>query len=246
MLTLLSERFAPITSSIGFVQAPCEDVAGVMGSWLRELYPIVRRTDLGGSFPTMLSRLEPLVSGARPRELIIQTARRDCTAFFDCSLMGTDAVSFVGHICTLLKCEGLAIRAQPHTMGTGREVPGRYGAVQFELFGPEQTRFLNYVRTVSAAHDGSRWRFDTWGAVQPFERVEAYRSRRVRDRFTSSMLAAYCEAIGMRPFEASFYLPVGVLFESDVPMPPSPLLLSLQAAQERLGIVPGLADALPG
>src|SRR5215471_1575801 len=29
--------------------------------------------------------------------------------------------------------------------------------VQFEMFGPLRTEFLNYVRTVSSTFDGSRW-----------------------------------------------------------------------------------------
>ena len=41
-----------------------------------------------------------------------------------------------------------------------------------------------------------------------------YRRRRVRDRLTSDMLAAYCGALGIRPFDESFYGPVGQLVEN--------------------------------
>jgi hypothetical protein len=246
VLTLLAERFAPTTSSIGFLQAPLEDADAAMSAWRRGLYPHVGTEVLAGDLPSLLARLEPLVGGSRPRELLVKTAGDAWTADFDCLLAGTDPVSFVGHMCRLLKCRGLAVRSQPHTIGTSLEVPGRYGAVQFELYGPDGTEFLNHIRSVSAAHDGSNWRFDSWGSVQPYEQVAAYRARRVRDRFTSDMLAAYCEAVGVRPFDPDFYLPHGILFESDVVVGPEAIVLSLPEVQHRMGLTPGLADRLPG
>lgn len=246
MLTLLSEQFAPITSSIGFLHAPLQEVAAAMAEWLHGLYPRVQQTELSGGLPSMLTQLEPLVSGSRPRELLVETAGDTWTAYFDCLLMGTDAVSFTGHMCTLLKCHGVAIRSQPHTIGTRFEAPGRYGAVQFELYGPERTAFLNHRRSISAAHDGSKWRFDSWGAIQPYEQVAAYEARRARERFTSEMLAAYCAAIGVRPFDPDFYGSRGILFESDVVIAPEAIVLNLGALQRSMGIVPGLADRLPG
>jgi hypothetical protein len=68
------------------------------------------------------------------------------TAYFDNSLRGTDAVSAVGYLSRKLQCQGLAIRVKPHTIGVPGVRRGRAGAVQFELFGPLQTTFLNYVR----------------------------------------------------------------------------------------------------
>ncbi len=120
------------------------------------------------------------------------------------------------------------------------------GAVQFELFGPLKTRFLNYVRTVSVAFDGSRWQFNANGTVQDFEEADAYRARRVRDRFTSQMLERYCRALGIEVFDAAFYGPSAALVESAVPPAPGGHVMSLAQVQEWLGIVPGLAGSLPG
>jgi hypothetical protein len=120
------------------------------------------------------------------------------------------------------------------------------GAVQFELFGPVDTEFLNYVRTVSVVFDGSKWRFDATGTVQAFEDVAAYRARRIRDRFTSAMLERYCQALGIDVFDPSFYGPRAVLVESVVPMAPDGMVMTLQQVQGWLEIVPGMADNLPG
>ena len=120
------------------------------------------------------------------------------------------------------------------------------GAVQFELFGPLDTDFLNYVRTVSVAFDGGRWQFTATGVEQAFEEVDAYRARGVRDRFTSTMLERYCQALGIHVFDPAFYGPGAVLIESDAPAAPDGKVMSLAEAQAWLDIQPGLADRLPG
>jgi len=120
------------------------------------------------------------------------------------------------------------------------------GAVQFELFGPLDTEFLNYVRAISVVFDGSRWQFTTTGTEQGFEVVEAYRARRLRDRFTSGTLERYCRALGLEVFDPGFYGPEAVFVESAVPMAPDALVLTLQQVQDWMEIVPGTADNLPG
>ena len=243
--TLLSERYAPITSSIGFLEVPLDDAARALEDWRRSLYSSVAVSRPPDGFPDVLGRLEPLTGGARPRELLLVGAG-GWTAYFDNSLHGTDAVSAVGHLSRTLRCQGLAIEVVPHTARAGDDTQGRMGAVQFELFGPIETEFLNYVRTVSAAFDGSRWQFTATGTEQAFEEVDAYRARRVRDRFTSAMLERYCRALGIEVFDPGFYGPEAVFVASDVPMAPEGLVMSLRETQEWLGIVPGVADSMPG
>jgi hypothetical protein len=82
---------------------------------------------------------------------------------------------------------------------TGR---GRYGSVPFELVGPELTNHSNYIRAISATNDGGKWVFVETRDPLPFEQVGAYKARRVRDRFTSEMLADYCRALGVHVFES--------------------------------------------
>lgn len=240
----MSERFAPITSSIGFLEVSLDDALEAVEAWRRSLYPAVTVSRQRDGFPDVLGRLEPLTGGARPRELLVAAGR--WTAYFDNSLRGTDAVSAVGHLTRKLQCQGLAIDVVPHTVGAPGVREGRMGAVQFELFGPLDTEFLNYVRTVSVVFDGSRWQFNATGTEQAFEEVDAYQARRVRDRFTSAMLERDCQALGIEVFDPSFYGPDAVLVESAVPMAPDGLVMTLQQAQDWLEIVPGMADSLPG
>src|SRR3970282_875427 len=94
-----------------------------------------------------------------------------------------------------------------------------------------------------------RWRLAANGTVQPFEEVDAYGSRRVRDRFTSEMLERYCQALGIDVFNPGFYGPGSVFMESEVPTAPGAVggaVMTLREVQAWLEIVPGMAEGLPG
>lgn len=246
MLTLLSERFAPLTSIVGFLRLPLAVAAESLASWRASLAPErIAVRPVVGTLEQLLTSLEPLTIPEVPRELLVPTTNPGWTAYFDCGADGSDAIGPIGHLTRTCRCQGLVVTTVPHTMGTTVETPGRYGAVQFQLFGPDDTDFLNYVRVVSVAHDGSRWRFDASGAVQPFENVSAYSARRIKDRFTSAMLAEYCTALSLAPFDPTFYGPGGVLVEDTTPLPADVVVVSLAEAQQRLGIKPAGA-AVPG
>ena len=244
MKTLCSDRFAPTTSCIGFVGLPLQAAAEQLEMWRRDLYPSVSVERLQGAIPQLLPRLLPLVAG-RPRELLVE-AGREWTAYFDSSQGGTDPISSVGHLCRVAQCAGVAITSRPDVVDRERRQL-RYGAVQFQMFGPLPTEFLNYVRGVSAVNSGSRWEFHASGTEQDFEEPERYTARRVRDRFTSDMLERYCMALGIDPFNEDFYGPTAVLVESDVPFPVTgPMPVTFEELQRQLHIEPGLADRLPG
>lgn len=243
MKTLLEERFAPITTQIGYLELPLQEATVVFEQWQRSLYGRVDVSDLREGFPESLRSLEPLVGGARPRKLLVGVG--NWTAYFDNSLRGTDPESPIGHISRTAPCSGVQILTAPHTIGLhGNE--GRAGGLLFRLFGPLEGEFLNYVRTVSVIWDGTRWVFDAVGTPQAFEETERYTARRVRERFTSDMLERYCQALGLDVFNHTVYGPKAVLFHTDVQLPENPVVMSLEEAQEALEIRPGEAESLPG
>jgi hypothetical protein len=133
-----------------------------------------------------------------------------------------------------LGCRGLRVVAVPHTYRKGK---GRYGAVALSVYGPHQTDWLNFVRTVSALNDGGPWIFDQSGEPFPFERLEQYQARRVRDRFTFDMLREYLHHLGLSPFEEDFYLPHGApawLVEKTGPVVPTHKEYTLAQVRENL------------
>jgi len=244
--TLLDDRFAPITSSIGYARLGLDDAVGALASWRRSIgQRSVSVEEIADRFPECLHRLEPLTGGVRPRELLVD-ASNGWTAYFDCSLRGTDAVSTIGYLTQAAGCIGLAVRTVPHTAGEAGLRHGRLGAVQFEMFGPFKTDFLNYIRTVHVSFDGSRWVFDAVGTPQDFEEIDSYQAPRVRDRFTSEMLERYCKALGLDVFNSDAYGPRAVLVRSQADVPRTGKVMTLHEVQRWLGIEPQMAAKPPG
>jgi hypothetical protein len=246
MRTLLSERYAPITSSPGYLKLTLDEVADALVAWRRGLGKAVTVAARSEPFPEVLRSLEPLTGAVTPRELLVELTG-GWTAYFDCGFRGTDAFPPVSYLAGAVGCLGLTISATPHTVDAdngGGE--GRLGAVQFALFGAAKTYFLNYVRVVEVVHDGSRWTFHQSGAEQPFEEPDAYANSRVRERFTSEMLERYCRALGVDAFNSAAYGPRSILVSSKVAAPPGDIAKSLDEVQRLLGIRPGAADSIVG
>jgi hypothetical protein len=245
VITLLADQLAPVTSAIGFIELPLDQAARVLTDWRFDQGRQPEWRPVGGTLPEQVLTLAPLVTGLPPRELLVGLAEPSWTAYFDCGLPGPDPVGVVGRLTRVAKCHGVVVRTIPHTVGTELESPGRSGAVQFVLLGPLPTETMNYVRSISATYDGSRWMFATDGTPQMFEDAERYKARRIRDRLTSQMVADYCAALGLFPFNPTFYSRRGVLVSS-TPAEGAGRSMALSKAQKLLGIVPGAGEYVPG
>ncbi|HEX8700696.1 MAG TPA: hypothetical protein VF815_17730 [Myxococcaceae bacterium] len=147
----------------------------------------------------------PLTNAERRRYLFIPT-RSPWTAFIDNGWTGTDASSRMPHMARTLGCRGMRVVAVPHTLHGDK---GRYGAVMLEMYRPDQTAGPSCLRALGASNDGGRWVFDSSGEPFPFEQLERYQARKVRDRFTFDMLKEYLHHLGLSPFDEHFYLPEG-------------------------------------
>src|SRR5204863_10002513 len=104
-------------------------------------------------------------------------------------------------------CRGVAVGCRAGTAKRG-------AAADFSMYGPEPTEWLNVVRSVAAVEDDGRWQWSTSGTPQPFEDLAAYRRRRVRDRLTPDRIASYCGALGICPFDESYYGTAGQVVEN--------------------------------
>ena len=201
--------------------------------WFRNKPELVAVTGFDQPFPGCLHLLEPLTVRSHARELLLAT-QSHWVAYFDSGHQGTD-VSAVGYLAKQLRCRSVFVTCQPDTIDEASHKPGRYGAVQFHLFGPDPNPILNYIRTIDAIHDGDRWAFETSGIPLPCERLDRYRAHRVRDRFTPDLLEEYCAALDIRYFDPTFYGARGFLVEDTRP---ATLTKSLSEAQRDLGISP--------
>ena len=73
------------------------------------------------------------------------------------------------------------------------------------------------------AHRESRWEFEEWGEPFPFEELEQYQARRIKDRLTPEMVERYCSHFGIDLFNPDFYSGRACIFERQV-HPDSPKL----------------------
>jgi hypothetical protein len=208
---LLEDRWAPVTSEMGFLELGAEQAAQAFATWQRGLPTsrgfTVEVLPFSGTLEQVLSSLLPLSGGETQRRLFIPT-HSAWTAYVSNQCTGTDAASPMRSMARRLSIRCLRVVAVPHTLR--KQQGGRYGAVMLGVYGPERPGYISStVRALSAANDGGRWVFEQSGEPFPFEQVEKYQARRVRDRFTFEMLKDYLRHLGLAPFEEDFYMPPG-------------------------------------
>ncbi|GMU83325.1 MAG: hypothetical protein AMXMBFR47_31950 [Planctomycetota bacterium] len=207
MTPLLDDKYAPITSEIGFLECSLEHITKAFEEWQTPIQ-IARENRLArrvveGNLETKLLALVPLTSHEARRYLFVPT-RGQWTAFFDNGWRGTDAFSTVSELCIRAKCRGLRCVFVPHSE-SGRA--GRSRGTVFELYMPDASgcSFLNIRRSVSCVFDNS-WAFDAAGEPPlPFERLDQYKNRLVKNRFTPEMLTDYLRHFGVEFLQQSFY-----------------------------------------
>lgn len=224
-MKLLGDRYAPITFAAGFLETDFATVVAADEVWRARLGGHIMRP-LRGAFEDLLDKLLPL-TGPLSRYVWVRTIGR-WTAYFDNSVDGSDPFGPISYLAQQIKCRGVMIQCRPQT--TKAE-----GGISVSIFGPEKMEFLNYLRIVSAINDGGRWRWDISGAVQPFEEVQHYEARRIRDRLTPEMLDRYCRAMGICAFDDAFYSDQGHLVEYGN-VNNAVRILTLKQAQEMFGI----------
>jgi hypothetical protein len=209
-------KYAPLTSRVGFLNAPLERVAEEYESWmggvLREYGSVLTRKRVLVHASDFVGLMEPLTVPATVRFLLLHV-QNGWTAYFDNSKLGPDA-SPPEVLARRLGCKGIVAAWVPHTKpakfsGTPK---GRYGQTRFSYYGFDE----GVRRTVAVTNDGGKWDFDAIGTPLPFERTETYNAKRVQDRFTPELLGEYMAHYGIDYFRLSFYFPgEAVLFTRD-------------------------------
>jgi hypothetical protein len=263
---LLDDRLWPITSEIGFLEYASDRLVAEYLVWQEEaeqeefdprdlevegvtieVYegpdveprerlqpgePVFEHTTVEGRLEDALQALLPLSIGEHARVLFLPTAS-PWTAYFDNGWRGPDAFPPMSYLAKRLGTRGLRVVAVPPT-------EGRYPASTFELYGPEDREWLNFERAISAMKDGDRWRFSVSGEPLPFEELDRYSARRVRDRFPHELLDRYLRELGIRAFDDSFYMPDGRahLLQSRRPYVAEPETVTLEQARAEEAIPP--------
>ena len=232
MKFLMDNRFAPITFRWGFVENPFPAVSEAFIQWQGQLdEKFGMRTEFKNfhaPFSEGLFALEPLTTPL-DRYLLTET-RSGWTAIFANGLRTNDVHSPVSYLPTVLKCRGLEVACVPERGSSacqgGLQI---YGFVQFALYGPNETDWLNRIRSIYVMNDISGWEFAAQGEVQPYEQLDNYRRRKIVERFTPEMLESYCAAIGIELFKPEFYGNKSLLVHSKRPSSDAPVMSIAEA-----------------
>jgi hypothetical protein len=187
----------PLGQTVGFVELELARAIEAYRVWTRGWKPPrpsvkqVRETLLIDQLPRLLPLEMPYT-----RWLLVAHGQR-WTAIFDNSRGGGDPYPAVAELSRIAGTRGVLAG---HTPQEQYPCP----ATQFHLFDSGG----DYVRTIDCGvFDDARWSFEARGTEQPFEELEAYGSRRVKDRFTRPMLLRYLSALGIEADRMSAYGP---------------------------------------
>ena len=227
---LLDGRFAPITWTIGFFKAPTATVAATLEDWRVEIHGRhnVESVAVGGGLSAMLTRVEPLVRGYTPPELLVPTRNTEWTAYFAGGFSGADEAP-IGGLAREIPCEAVSFMMVPEREASRPKQPN--GGRSILLIADHDTEWLNYARSVGVGQDGNRWTFEQQGDPLPFEDVSAYQKRRVKDRFTEDMLVDYAANLGLYPMDEQFYSQQGVLLRTRLEAKASAYSMTLAEAR---------------
>jgi hypothetical protein len=191
------ERWSPVTSDMGLIQAPPLAVATQLTDWHRSIGIDYRRAQ-ACSLSEALGLLPPL-SAEKRRTLLVPTTA-GWTAYFQSGINGSDPFPAMSHLSRRMGAMAMRVCAT---------APGAlWPAVVWEVYAPPELGGrppLGYRRSVAAMNDGGRWVFEQSGEPFPFEETEKYARPRKRDRFTREMLQAYLQAFGLTPWSDDFY-----------------------------------------
>lgn len=183
MTGLFGGELSPVGLSTQFVEAPEADVT----AHLRRIWGRARSTPTGLPFPAALSKMLPL-QAPWTRVMIAPAGR--WTAVTNNGPQGGDSSAPGPALADALRVRCVVATHAP------RFGPG-HAQTQLEVLGPGGEAPWGHLRAVSATATDGRWEWFDVGTPFPFEAVERYSARLVRDRFDRQLLLDYLGHLGI-------------------------------------------------
>ena len=213
-------RYAPTTNLMAFLEVPYDKLVDFIVQWERKRDVVndrrvpVRKIDIGGTWEQRLNSLLPL---NRSKVMVSETQSNWCV-YVNNSPNGTDLYADPPYLCEKLGVREIAVTLV-------RDIPKiKPGSTQFlyedytraeKVLSATGTGWCDqFPRRYIAAHHESRWEFVDQGEPLPFEEVEQYQARRIKDRLTPEMVERYCSHFGIDLFNPDFYSGRACVFES--------------------------------
>lgn len=227
-------RYAPTTNIMAFLEIPYSELIDFIVQWERKRdianyrQVPVQKIDIEGTWEQRLNQLLPL---DRSKVMISETRSRWCVYVNNCR-QGTDLNSDPDYLCKVLGIREIGVVMV-------RDIPKvKPGSTQFiysdgtrvEKIGSSTDWYYQAPGRYVLAHRESRWEFEEWGDPFPFEEVEQYQARRIKDRLTPEMVERYCSHFGIDLFNPDFYSGRACIFKTQM-HPDSPKLLQFPNQQ---------------
>jgi hypothetical protein len=159
-------------------------------------------------YPAVLQTLVPF-EAPWTRELVMPCGA--WTAYLNNGINGGDSTAIGQAVARQLSVRHVMAE---HTLPYG---PG-HQATQLWISGPLGKPPLMVERVISATATNGRWEWHTSGEPLPFEDVDRYSARNIRDRFDRRMLLGYLNALGISADDDTAYGD-GVLVQQIVDWP---------------------------
>ena len=197
-------KYAPVTTEFSVISTTLDAVLDHWVGWQRGIWeqfngwkvPLIT---VEGSFIDKLDALLPLDSQAR---LLVETADGQLAVF--CNFSQTNGSTDARYLATEFKLT--ETRVVLCKDGKNGKIESG-DSVQFcvtDYAAPVVDGWHPAGRYV-AAHKESRWEWDEFGPPYPFEDLEAYKAKRIKDRLTPEMVEAYCNHLGIALFDPDYY-----------------------------------------
>lgn len=202
--------YPPITFSIGFVEYALESSVQAFVKWKKEVVNEVHQCKrIIGDFPAVLKELKPLCTPYR-KVLFLETDSTWTAVFFN-EKYGQGCPEHMERLSAILNCRSIFAFHAPHMTGQSGSTSANdtYGGTILSINDPRCKGVINEVRSIYLGHDGTKWEFETFGQIQPFENPDYYRKRKKTDRFNREILDEYLGHFGIRFFCPRFYMPPG-------------------------------------
>ena len=197
MKFLFDGKYAPLTDGMAFIEAHIEDVVKAFYRWIENITMPDKKTSKQkheGTFEALLIKSLPF---KYPWKDIFFETKSRWTGFYQ--NIGRTEISHASVVGRYANAQ--VIGAEAWISDHGRKVNGWGGA--FYLF-----KGNDLIRHMMLS-DQDRWEFDNFGEPFPFEDVEKYKEKFIRNRFTPEMLDKYLKEFGIDFFNEDFYMPPG-------------------------------------
>ncbi|MDR0417064.1 MAG: hypothetical protein LBH76_07090, partial [Propionibacteriaceae bacterium] len=168
---------ASFGASFGFVNAPLGKVADELFTWRSELDFDPTRVDLPGGLVENAAALLPIARSPIYRDLLVATIGDRWTAYFNAFPSG-DPVGPTDVLGRRLKVPVVQITAHPFRSKAGATDEPLGGLLfSYKIDPNDRSEPARSIAVVEGESSSSRYHFEQWGPVQPWEESERYTAR---------------------------------------------------------------------